>query len=206
MREEKRLIVRLKRGDKDAFAELVEQYGASLHRLVRRYASPDDADDLTQEIFLEVWRGIGGFRGEAALSTWLYRIAVNRCLRHCGRSKGETVPLEEERDSDPHDDAPYRLAVKSETANRVHCAVSKLPDGQRDVVILCELQGLTYGECAAVLEIPLGTVKSRLSNATRKLRESLRDYVLNKDPTHSGSNDSTDPVNTLLTGLEEATL
>ncbi len=182
MSEEKRLIARLKRGEKDAFAELVERYGPPIHRLVLRYAPASEADDLTQEIFVEVWRGIGKFRGEAALSTWLYRIAVNRCFRYGKREKRDTASLDEAMPASRtplSDNSPYRLAVQSETANRVHRAVDDLPDGQREVVILCELHELTYTECAAVLEIPVGTVKSRLSHATRKLRESLRDYVLN---------------------------
>jgi RNA polymerase sigma-70 factor, ECF subfamily len=177
VREEKRLITRLKQGDRRAFEEFVDQYGPQIHRLVRRYVSSADADDITQEIFVDVWRSIGGFRGDAALSTWLYRLATNRCLRYCKREKPATLPLEEERDAAHDDDAPFRHAVQSETADKVHCAVERLPDGQRDVVILCELHGLTYQECASVLDIPVGTVKSRLSNACRKLRESLRGYV-----------------------------
>lgn len=178
MRDEKRLIMRLKQGDRRAFEEFVDQYGPQIHRLVRRYVQSADADDVTQEIFVDVWRSIGGFRGDAALSTWLYRLATNRCLRYCKREKPATLPLEEERDAiDSSDDAPFRHAVQSETADKVQCAVEKLPDGQRDVVILCELHGLTYQECASVLDIPVGTVKSRLSNACRKLRESLRGYV-----------------------------
>ncbi len=184
MRQEQRLIDGLKQGDRRAYEEFVETYGPQVHRLVRRYAETADADDITQEIFVDVFRYIGGFRGDAALSTWLYRLAVNRCLRYCQREKTrETLPLEEERDAlhDTAEDAPFRHAVQSETADKVHCAVDRLPVGQRDVVILCELHGLTYQECASVLEIPVGTVKSRLSNAFKKLRESLRGYVLNPD-------------------------
>lgn len=185
MRQEQRLINGLKQGDRRAYEEFVETYGPQVHRLVRRYVETADADDITQEIFVDVFRHIGGFRGEAALSTWLYRLAVNRCLRYCQREKTrETLPLEEERDTlhtTDVDDAPFRHAVQSETADKVHCAVDRLPVGQRDVVILCELHGLTYQECASVLEIPVGTVKSRLSNAFKKLRESLRGYVLNPD-------------------------
>ena len=183
MRQEARLITGLKQGDRRAFEEFVETYGPQVHRLVRRYVQTADADDITQEIFVDVFRHIGTFRGEAALSTWLYRLAVNRCLRYCQREKTrDTLPLEEERDTQNADnDAPFRHAVQIETADKVHCAMDRLPVGQRDVVILCELHGLTYQECASVLEIPVGTVKSRLSNAFKKLRESLRGYVLNPD-------------------------
>lgn len=196
MRQEQRLINGLKQGDRRAYEEFVETYGPQVHRLVRRYVETADADDITQEIFVDVFRHIGGFRGDAALSTWLYRLAVNRCLRYCQREKNrETLPLEEERDAlhEAADDTPFRHAVQSETADKVHCAVDRLPVGQRDVVILCELHGLTYQECASVLEIPVGTVKSRLSNAFKKLRESLRGYVLNPD----GGSVPTVPMETL---------
>jgi RNA polymerase sigma-70 factor (ECF subfamily) len=106
-------------------------------------------------------------------------VAVNRCLRHCQRVRPNSLPYdqqEEEADDDWRAD-PAQSAVKGELSDRVQDALGKLSPLHYDVVVLCEMQGLTYQECAAVLEIPVGTVKSRLSNAFRRLRQSLGGYV-----------------------------
>lgn len=180
MRDEKRLVKRLQQGDRRAFEEFVDSYGARVHRLVRRYVeNPTDAEDLTQEIFVDVYRSIGKFRGESQLSTWVYRLAVNRCLRHCQRVKPTGEIYEEqtaEAEADWRSD-PAQSAAKQELSDQVQCALKQLSPLHQDVVILCEMHGLTYQECASVLEIPVGTVKSRLSNAFRRLRESLGGYV-----------------------------
>ena len=119
---ETRIIARIKQGDKKAFAEFVDAYGAKIHRLARRYASlPADAEDLTQEIFLELYRGIGGFRGESALSTWVYRVAVNRCLRYCQRERGaDNMELNEDTQafSDWRSD-PVQFAANRELGEQV---------------------------------------------------------------------------------------
>src|SRR5947209_16079519 len=86
--DDRRLAQRMQQGDRRAFEEFTDGYGAKVHRLVRRYVdNPTDAEDLTQEIFYDLYRSIGSFRGESALSTWVYRVAVNRCLRHCQRAR-----------------------------------------------------------------------------------------------------------------------
>jgi len=177
---ETRIIARIKQGDKKAFAEFVDAYGAKIHRLARRYASlPADAEDLTQEIFLELYRGMGGFRGESALSTWVYRVAVNRCLRYCQRErKADDMELNEDTQA-PADwrTDPAQFAANRELGEQVQDALHCLSPGHQDVVVLCEMHGLTYKECADALNIPVGTVKSRLSNAFRKMRVILNGYV-----------------------------
>jgi RNA polymerase sigma-70 factor (ECF subfamily) len=180
MPDDKRLVRRLQQGDRRAFEEFVDSYGARVVRLVRRYVeNPADVEDLTQEVFCDIHRSIGGFRGECALSTWVYRVAVNRCLRHCQRARPNSLPYdqqEEEADDDWRAD-PAKAAVKGELADRVQDALQRLSPLHYDVVVLCEMHGLTYQECAAVLEIPVGTVKSRLFHAFRRLRQSLGGYV-----------------------------
>jgi RNA polymerase sigma-70 factor (ECF subfamily) len=179
MQDDRRLVRRIQQGDRCAFEEFVDSYGACVHRLVRRYVhNPTDSEDVTQEIFTDLYRSIGKFRGESALGTWVYRVAVNHCLKHCQRARPESVPYEEQ--SIPDDDwqaNPAQSAVKRELSDQVQVALGKLSPLHSDVVILCELHGLTYQECAKVLEIPVGTVKSRLSNAFRRLRESLSGYI-----------------------------
>jgi RNA polymerase sigma-70 factor (ECF subfamily) len=179
-REENLLVQRMKRGERRAYEEFIDSYGARILRLVRRYVeNSSDAEDLVQEIFFEVYRSIGAFRGEAALSTYVYRIATHHCFRHCKRNKQsyEALPEIDEPDGDWRN-APEASAVKQELADHVHDALAALPLMQRDIVILHELHGLTYQECAAVLEVPVGTVKSRLSGAFKRLRVRLGGYVL----------------------------
>ncbi|GDX40101.1 RNA polymerase sigma factor RpoE [Armatimonadota bacterium] len=178
---DKRLVQRMKSGEARAFEEFVDSYGAHILRLTRRYVSnPADCEDLVQEIFFDIYRSIGAFRGDSALTTYIYRIAVNHCLRHCQRNRSNDLPLQEGDDTADTDwrNRPEDSAVKSELKTQVQTALSTLPDLQRDVVILHELHGLTYQECAEVLEVPVGTVKSRLSGGFRRLRDSLRSYVL----------------------------
>lgn len=180
MQDDKRLVQRIQQGDRRAFEEFVDSYGARVQRLVRRYVeNTSDGEDLVQEIFCDLYRSLGGFRGEAALSTWVYRVAVNHCLKYRQRTRPDLVPYEEQvagADEDWRAD-PARSAIKSELHDQVHEALEQLSPWHYDVVVLCELHGLTYQECAKVLEIPVGTVKSRLSNAIRRLRDSLGGYV-----------------------------
>ena len=176
-------------GDRRAFEEFVDTYGARVSRLVKRYvANAADADDVTQEVFIDLYRSIGTFRGHSSLMTWVYRIGVNHCLRHCERNKNGSVPFEDgllEVDGDWRSN-PAQAAVKEELNDYVHGALGQLTEVQRDVVVLHELHGLTYEECAAALEVPVGTVKSRLSNAFKKLRVSLSGYVLGEDQLGAG--------------------
>lgn len=176
----------MQQGDRRAFEDFLDLYGARVHRLVRRYVgNPSDAEDVTQEIFIDLYRSIGQFRGRSALYTWVYRVAVNHCLKSCQRARPETLPLEDavnlgktnnirtDWTSDPH-----FSATRGELADQVSGALNQLSALHRDVVILHELHGLTYQECADVLDVPVGTVKSRLSNAFRRLRDLLGSYVL----------------------------
>lgn len=180
MRDEKQLVRRMQQGDRRAFEEFVDAYGAQVHRLVRRYVeNPADAEDITQEIFLDLYRSISGFRGEAALSTWIYRVAVNRCLRYRQKARPDAVVLDDRVSpalTDGKSD-PERSAAQHELSCQIQSALGLLSEEHRDVVILHEMHGMTYQECADILNIPVGTVKSRLFNAFRRLRESLRGYV-----------------------------
>jgi RNA polymerase sigma-70 factor (ECF subfamily) len=176
-----RLAKRIASGDGAAFAEFVDRYGPRIQALARRYAATNsDAEDLTQEIFLDLYRSIGSFRGSAALSTWAYRVALNHCLKHCNRRPAQGVEFDEALSGASAGDVadPVRGAVTGELKEKVHVALSDLTPEHRDVVILHELQDLTYSECAKILRIPVGTVKSRLFYAFRILRGSLAAYVL----------------------------
>jgi RNA polymerase sigma-70 factor (ECF subfamily) len=185
---QRRLAARMARGETRAFEEFVDQYGARLRRLARSYARTEaDADDLTQEILIEIARGITNFRGASSLSTWVYRVALNRCLRHRERRKPDHEPLDLLTQAGPDENGPVRCAERGELKDRVEAALTSLSEDQRQVVILHEMHGLTYAECAETLGIPIGTVKSRLSNAFRRLRVSLSGYVLGEDSGLAGA-------------------
>ncbi|MBV9848771.1 MAG: sigma-70 family RNA polymerase sigma factor [Armatimonadetes bacterium] len=180
MQEERQLARRIAGGDRQAFAQFVDAYGPRVHRLARRYARTEaDAEDVTQEIFLALYRGLADFRGESRLATWVYRVALNHCLKHRERRGPEPLPYDEalHAEADPAP-GPVQCAARRELADRVQSALDDLSEAHREVVILHELHGLTYGECAAAMGVPVGTVKSRLSHAFRRLRERLGGYVL----------------------------
>ena len=180
MQQDRQLAKQITKGDDKAFTAFVDAYGLRLYRLARRYAPCEsDAEDLTQEIFVSLYRSMGSFRGDSSLATWSYRIALNHCLKHAAKARLATVPYDDaqgEMDSDEH--GPARQVARRELADTLHSALDDLSPDHREIVILHELHQMTYAECAAILQIPLGTVKSRLSHAFRHLRTSLRDYVL----------------------------
>ena len=178
--DDKRLAKRIQTGERRAFEEFLDAYGGRVHRLARRYAATEaDAEDLTQEIFLDLYRCIGSFRGESQLGTWVYRVAVNHCLKHRARTRPEPLLLEDSlRAAEGGEGDPARCAQRRELSDQVRSALDDLSPLHRDVIVLHELQGLTYAECAAALDVPIGTVKSRLSNAFVRLRQTLGGYVL----------------------------
>lgn len=166
-------------GNRDAFAAFVDAHGPRLLRLARRYALCEaDAEDLVQETFVDLYRGMGGFRGDSSLSTWTTQVALNHCRKHLARRPVPTLALDDARDQpEAAQRGPAHRAAQSELSSQVHLALNTLSEDHREVVILHELQELTYAECAAVLQVPIGTVKSRLSYAFRRLRGSLDSYV-----------------------------
>ncbi len=179
MGDDKQLVRRWQAGERQAFEEFVDTYGARVHRLVRRYVvNPSDAEDVTQEVFCDLHRSISSFKGQSALSTWVYRVTVNHCLRHIERRKGDNLPLDEQvlPDADWHSD-PSRAYSKQELSDQLQHALHQLSPGHANVVVLCELHGLSYQECSQILNIPVGTVKSRMFTAFRRLRDLLSGYV-----------------------------
>lgn len=178
--DERFLVERIQSGDLQAFEKLMDAYETRVYRLALRFTgNVADAEDVTQEIFHGIYRSIGRFRGNSALGTWIYRVAMNHCLEFRRKRKLDVVPYDEElalvTSSWRHD--PVQSAGRQELSEQVEAAINSLSPLHRDVVVLHELQGLTYQEVAATLNVPVGTVKSRLSNAFRRLREQLGGYV-----------------------------
>jgi RNA polymerase sigma-70 factor (ECF subfamily) len=173
------LVRAFQRGEREAFDELVRRWERPIRGAAfRLVGSEDEARDVTQEAFLKAYRSLGGFKGEAKFSSWLYQIALNLCRDRMRRRKGRTfVSLEGE--ATAHEDGraagptALELVVARDTARAVSAAVAELPDEQREVVILKEYEGLTFAEVAEVLGVPSSTVKTRMYRALTTLRSRL---------------------------------
>ncbi|MEQ1575632.1 MAG: sigma-70 family RNA polymerase sigma factor [Vicinamibacterales bacterium] len=177
------LIERCRTGDDDACGELVATYqrmvfGLSFHLLGNR----DDALDLSQEVFLRVFRTLSSFRGQSALRTWIYRIVINQARNRQRwwrrRRLSEQVSLDEHLKlcgdlASEGEALPDRLLASKETAAYIREALDRLPFDQRTALILREIDGLRYEEIAFSLGIAIGTVKSRLTRARQALRAEL---------------------------------
>ena len=179
MTTEKELVDRARGGDEDAFAALVERNQGRIYALtLRMTGNPEDAAELCQEAFLNAWRGLPRFQGESAFSTWLYRLASNAAidyLRRQRKQRGELSLDDEELGLDAVDagPGPQDAAEGEEVRSAVAAGLGALSEGHRQVLVLRELQGLSYEEIAAVLAVDLGTVKSRISRARSALRKIL---------------------------------
>jgi RNA polymerase sigma-70 factor, ECF subfamily len=170
--DERALVERCRSGDDTAFGELVEHYKDLVYAVVYRMtADRTQVDDLAQEVFLKVHRGLPYFRGEARLSTWIYRIVQNVC----SQARAQRRP---ERSLERPDGTPAiepRSADASfadlELRDRLEKAITRLPDNYRLLIASHYLQGVPYEALAEALNIPLGTVKTHLYRAKRQLRE-----------------------------------
>ena len=177
------LIERCATGDQAACAELVSThqrmvFGLALHLLGDR----DEALDLSQEVFLRVFRTIATFRGQSALRTWIYRIVINQARNRQRwwrrRRRADQVSLDDHLqqfgDMESQTDVlPDRLLASKETASRIWQALDRLPFDQRTALVLREVDGLRYEEIAFSLGVAVGTVKSRLTRARQALRAEL---------------------------------
>ncbi|MBW3635496.1 MAG: RNA polymerase sigma factor [Armatimonadetes bacterium] len=179
------LVKRLINGERRAFEEFLDIFGPRVQQMARRYAaSSADAEDLTQEICVDLLQSVASFRGEAKLETWIYRVALHHCWRWREKQGRENSRRDENGAADidwPSCDIssdPQRRFAQTELSQQVHHALGDLSDLHREIVELHELHGLTYAQCAQILQIPVGTVKSRLSGAFSHLRRALKPYVL----------------------------
>ncbi len=183
------LVARSRQGDADAFCELVLRHQDRIYNFVlRSIGDPDDAADLTQDIFVRAYAGLGQFSGRASFQTWLFRIAYNRLADYSRRERAkrrQTMSLDSPSDAD--DAPPVEVAdlrsnpadevEREELARKVQEAILQLSHKLRTVIVLYDLEGLSYEEIAAVVGCPLGTVKSRLFHARAELRRRLARYL-----------------------------
>jgi RNA polymerase sigma-70 factor, ECF subfamily len=180
------LIARCAAGDEAACTELVAEHQRMVfHLALHLLGDQDEALDLSQEVFLNVFRTIGRFRGQSALRTWIYRIVINQARNRQRwwrrRHRAEQVSLDERIETNgdlpPASElvAPDRMFGQKELAARIWEALGRLPFDQRTVVLLREIDGLSYDEIAYSLGVAVGTVKSRLTRAREALRAQLRE-------------------------------
>jgi len=183
-RDEAVLVTELQAGSDSAFDWLVTYYHAGVYNLVYGILSDGaDAADVTQEVFLRAFRGIHGFRQGSSLKTWLYRISVRQALNHrrwCWRHHRQQVSIDAEvegknpaLDLKDLEATPLEQVEAAEMQAVVRRALAQVPDVFRSAVILRDLEGLSYEEVAEVLEVSVGTVKSRILRGRRDLREIL---------------------------------
>jgi len=175
------IVQRALTGEPDAFGEIVRRWERRIFALAYGILGrEEDARDATQETFLAAFRNLRGFRGEAKVSSWLHRIAVNQCLTIKRRAKTRSEEfLDDEAGQDervfvaPPNSSPARTSEQSERFFIVRQAVGSLPLELREVVLMKEFEEMTFQEISDTLEIPLSTVKSRLYTALRQLRMKL---------------------------------
>ena len=182
--EEYALVQRIQSGDSDAFAVMMDLYQKQVYHLaLRTVGNPEDAADMTQEAFLRAYRAIGSFRGDSKLSVWLYRLTQNVCidfLRSRGRRPAVSLTVENEADEvqelDVADDRfdPEEQYQRKALRDAVRRGLDALPEEYRAILVLREINGLSYAEIGEQLQLEEGTVKSRLFRARKKLCEFLQ--------------------------------
>ncbi len=193
---EERWIERARDGSQDAFARLLERYEKQVfHHALRMVGNSEDAADLTQDVFLKVWLGLPAFQGDSAFSTWLYRLTSNACidfLRREAKHRGnvcldgdEGALCERIPDAAP---SPQRELERAEVQAAVRDGLMGLSEDHRQVLVLREIDALSYEEIGRVLDLNPGTVKSRIARARLALAKILRENgnlsgYLPSDPT-----------------------
>lgn len=192
--EETALVAQLKAGSEEAFAWLIATYHQPIYSLIARtIPAGSDAADITQEVFVKIYRGISGFHGDASLRTWIYRIALHEALnqrrwwsRHCRQevtietetgdsSEGQAICIKDTL-VDQHE-SPFEIAAQSEMRERIEAGLREIPEAFRAVVVLRDLEGFAYEEIAEILNVNLGTVKSRLMRGRAHLKAQLSQFA-----------------------------
>ena len=187
---EARFIEKLKAGDADAFDALVVRFSGDVYSILYRLTeNAEEAGDLTQETFISALTAIKGFRGEAGLKTWLFRIAINHSrnrFRWWKRRRREvTVSIDSEignSEQKVHETLadkgrnPEEAAISNEREEALMAALHELPDIFREAIVLCDIEGLSYDEISVTLGVNIGTVKSRIARGRLDLRRKLKDF------------------------------
>jgi RNA polymerase sigma-70 factor (ECF subfamily) len=179
------VIRRVRAGDTNLFGVLVDRYGARIARLVKGFVrNEEDARDVAQDAFLKAFARLDRFDGRSAFYTWLYRIAANTAMDHNKKVRRRPAPLTLEESTREEDDrkgvspaapgpSPQRGAMSAELRGHIDAALESLPDVYREVIVLRELEGLSYDDISRALNVSRGTVESRIFRARERLRARL---------------------------------
>ena len=177
------LVSRIADGSEEAFTTLVELHEKKIYNhCFRMCQNKEDAMDLTQDIFIRIYKSIGSFKGQCALSTWIYRIAANMCIDHLRKKKkGNVISLNIENDQGEEgvwelpdlSQAPEEIYTRTEMAEALEEGLKDLSDEHRQMILMRDLNHLSYDEIAEALELEAGTVKSRIHRARSQLRKIL---------------------------------
>ncbi|MGA0023759.1 MAG: RNA polymerase sigma factor RpoE [Burkholderiales bacterium] len=182
---DQQLVERVQRGDKRAFDLLVSKYQRKLGRLLSRFIrDPSEVEDVTQEAFIKAYRALPGFRGESAFYTWLYRIGINTAKNHLV-ALGRRAPTSTEMDAEEAENlesgdqlrdlnTPENQLMSKQVGETVNQTLQELPEELRTALTLREIEGLSYEEIAAVMQCPVGTVRSRIFRAREAVADKLR--------------------------------
>ena len=182
---DRQLVERAQRGDKHAFELLVSKYQRKLSRLLSRFIKDAaEVEDVAQEAFIKAYRALPSFRGDSAFYTWLYRIGINTAKNYLV-AMGRRAPTVTAFDSDEAEgledgdqlrdiNTPESMLMSKQIANTVNDAMTQLPEELRTAIQLREIEGLSYEDIAAVMECPIGTVRSRIFRAREAIAERLR--------------------------------
>ena len=182
------LVARARAGDRAAFRSLFERYNRRAFGVAFGVVkNQQDAADVVQEAFIKVHRHLDGFQGNSSFYTWLYRIVMNLAIDHLRRKRKVTEFDETVRKDDVLADGaslpqganenPSKVAARKELTDQLHAALAELPEYHRAVIVLREVEGLSYEEMAKILKVPKGTIMSRLFHARRKMQERLAGYL-----------------------------
>jgi RNA polymerase sigma-70 factor (ECF subfamily) len=185
--DERELVERARRGDSTAFSELVRRYQRKAYSVaLGMLRDADDARDVSQDAFLKVHRSLSTFEGDAQFFTWLYRIVMNLCIDHLRKRRGQRIEFDEtvgQEGGDPTGISPHRIgfdpqeALKNKELRRsLMEALQKLTPAHRAILIMREVDGLSYQEMADILGCSIGTVMSRLFHARKKMQGMLLEY------------------------------
>lgn len=182
--EDRQLVARVQKGDKRAFDLLVLKYQSRILALVVRFVQDShEAQDVTQEAFVKAYRALGNFRGDSAFYTWLYRIAINTAKNYLvSRNRRPPASGVDAQDAEFFEgehalkniDSPERLLLRDEIDKTVQDSIGKLPEDLRIALTLREYEGLSYEDIAAVMQCPVGTVRSRIFRAREAVDKALQ--------------------------------
>jgi RNA polymerase sigma-70 factor (ECF subfamily) len=176
--QDRELVARAQKGDRDALGELFVRHAATVRRLLASVIGPtDELDDLVQEVFIQVFRSLPGFRGDALFSTWLHQVTVYAAYNFLRRPRRRWIPTDPERVasiSGPSDESPHARLYGRETLRRLHEILDSIKPKKRIAFILFAVNGHSVGEIAEMVGAPVPTVKSRIWFARRELKKKAR--------------------------------